>query len=603
MRYGAADWADNSFHRGKHMRKRKGAFVALVAAATFAVPVASAGAGTSRPAAPAAPAAPSAPADGTGEFVALYADGVDAATARAAIAAAGGTVVDEIGALGIARVSTSNAGFAGAVMASGAVKGVARNHEVGSDTRGAAHRFAEERALEDRATYATRAGGAAASTASSSSKAGPETFSSLQWDMQMIGATPNLAHATATGDGVLVGIIDTGIDGAHPDLAPNFDAALSRNFTTDIPLIDGDCAAEPDQSCTDPANVDEGGHGTHVSGIVAAAANGIGISGVAPDATLVNLRAGQDSGFFFFFETVAALTYAADNGIDVVNMSFYTDPWLYNCDSPDDIVSGTVTPEELAQQAMIRQGLIDAVAYARSHGVTLVAASGNQHTDLAAPTRFDDTSPDFPPDTAKALTVTNDCLDLPSEAPGVIQVSSIGPSKVKADYSTWGAGSIDLAAPGGWFRDFFGTNDFMQPENMVLSSYPLAVAQEEGGVNRRGGVRDPFYKRDCAPGHDCAYYQYLQGTSMASPHVTGAVALIIQAHGTPDGAGGFDLAPDAVYDILTATASDTACPDPALLDYTQEGRPASWNATCTGSPDLNSNYGEGIVNAAAAVAP
>jgi lantibiotic leader peptide-processing serine protease len=308
MRYGAADWADNSFHRGKHMRKRKGAFVALVAAATFAVPVASAGAGTSRPAAPAAPAAPSAPADGTGEFVALYADGVDAATARAAIAAAGGTVVDEIGALGIARVSTSNAGFARAVMASGAVKGVARNHEVGSDTRGAAHRFAEERALEDRATYATRAGGAAASTASSSSKAGPETFSSLQWDMQMIGATPNLAHATATGDGVLVGIIDTGIDGAHPDLAPNFDAALSRNFTTDIPLIDGDCAAEPDQSCTDPANVDEGGHGTHVSGIVAAAANGIGISGVAPDATLVNLRAGQDSGFFFFFETVAALT-------------------------------------------------------------------------------------------------------------------------------------------------------------------------------------------------------------------------------------------------------------------------------------------------------
>ncbi len=301
---------------------------------------------------------------------------------------------------------------------------------------------------------------------------------------------------------MLVGIIDTGIDAAHPDLAPNFDAALSRNFTTDIPLIDGACEAEPDQSCSDPSNVDEGGHGTHVSGIVAAAANGIGVAGVAPDATLVNLRAGQDSGFFFFFETVAAITYAADNGIDVVNMSFYTDPWLYNCDSADDILSGTVTPAELAQQALIRQGILDAVAYARSHGVTLVAAAGNQHLDLSAPTRFDDTSPDFPPNTAKALTVTNDCLDLPSEAPGVIQVSSIGPSKVKADYSTWGLGAIDVAAPGGWFRDFFGTNDFMEPENMVLSSYPLAVAQEEGGVNRSGGVRDPFYKRDCIPGGD-----------------------------------------------------------------------------------------------------
>ena len=92
-------------------------------------------------------------------------------------------------------------------------------------------------------------------------------------------------------------------------------------------------------TCIDPADVDDGGHGTHVAGIVAAARNGVGITGVAPDATIVNVRAGQDSGYFFFYETVAALLYAGDVGLDVVNMSFYTDPWLYNCDSADDYVA------------------------------------------------------------------------------------------------------------------------------------------------------------------------------------------------------------------------------------------------------------------------
>ena len=83
------------------------------------------------------------------------------------------------------------------------------------------------------------------------------------------------------------------------------------------------------------ADVDEGGHGTHVAGTVGAALNGFGIAGVAPKVDLVNIRAGQDSGYFFLQPTVNALTYAGDHGIDVVNMSFYIDPWLYNCaDNP-----------------------------------------------------------------------------------------------------------------------------------------------------------------------------------------------------------------------------------------------------------------------------
>ena len=99
-----------------------------------------------------------------------------------------------------------------------------------------------------------------------------------------------------------------------------------------------------------------------MAGTVGAARNNIGITGVAPDVTIVNIRAGQDSGYFFFFETVAALLYAGDAGLDVVNMSFYTDPWLYNCASAADYVSGAVTPEQIAEQAMIRQGVLAAVS-------------------------------------------------------------------------------------------------------------------------------------------------------------------------------------------------------------------------------------------------
>jgi len=75
-----------------------------------------------------------------------------------------------------------------------------------------------------------------------------------------------------------------------------------------------------------PADVDEDGHGTHVAGTVGAPLNGGGISGVAPRVELVNLRAGQDSGYFFLQGTVDALTYAGNNDVDVVNMSFYVDP-------------------------------------------------------------------------------------------------------------------------------------------------------------------------------------------------------------------------------------------------------------------------------------
>jgi lantibiotic leader peptide-processing serine protease len=534
-------------------------------------------------------AAQESPATAEAEYVVAFTGTPE--EAAAAIQAAGGTVENVTGEVGVALVSSADGAFLEKVRARGEIRGAARNHAVGTVRPGMPHRFAEERpsAAERSAPRSAQGRGGGGADA--------EPLADLQWDMAMIGATPDAAHRRATGKGVDVGIIDTGIDGRHPDLAPNFDLARSRNFTTDIPEIDGPCEYD---GCVDPPYVDDGGHGTHVAGIVAAADNDFGIAGVAPDATLVNLDAGQDAGFFFLYETVAALVYAGSIGLDVVNMSFYTDPWLYNCTSRDEYLEGTVTDEELAEQRLVRQLVEAAVAYAHQRGVTLVGSAGNENNDKAAPTRVDETSPDFPLDAARPRTVANTCLTMPNEAPQVIAVSAVGPSTTKADYSSYGLDVVDISAPGGWFRDFIGTPEFQTPGNTVLSSYPLDVAIEQELADPGGVPVDEFSVRYCDDGV-CGFYTYLQGTSMAAPHVTGAAALVVEAHGHRTGHGGLALAPDEVESILVETATDHPCPAGGVEIYTDEGRTPDFNAVCEGTTDDNGLYGEGIVNAAAAV--
>jgi subtilisin family serine protease len=499
----------------------------------------------------------------------------------------------------LAEVVSDNPNFTRDVRKHAAVKGAARDRSIGATRPGMGHKFRDERLDDERAQKRPHSGGPAVKPAR-----GTDSLSGYQWDMEMIGAqNPTGAPALdERGAGVLVGVIDTGIDGSHPDIAPNFSNALSRNFTTDMPEIDGPCEFA---GCVDPPNVDHDGHGTHVAGTIASPVNGLGITGVAPEATLVNIRAGQDSGFFFLGPTVDALTYAAGASIDVVNMSFFVDPWLYNCPSGDDYVeapAGKPTAEELAEQRMIYDAMHQALGVANAAGVTMVAAAGNSASDLDTPTRFDEISPDFPIDAdgvaieAYPRTVTSDCLDLPSEGPNVMSVSAIGPSGIKADYSNYGATEITVAAPGGYFRDFFGDKKLHRsPLNEVWAPYPLVVAQANGEVTKGGGVpNNEFVLRTCTKNLGCALYQGIQGTSMASPHVTGVAALVI-------GALGGDADPAVVQSILEQSAADHACPVPATVDYTIVGRPPSWNATCVGTPDFNNFYGHGLVDAAAAV--
>ncbi len=526
-------------------------------------------------------------------YVVLYQPGVGDAAARAAITAAGGTVRSSNDKVGYAVADSRVSDFGLRASASPALVGAARNRSIGSIPKDARpSRDAVEKLTAERALAVASAGPADASSGVRS-----EPLSGRQWDMRQIGATPAGSYAVRQGSPrVLVGIIDTGIDGSHPDIRPNFDAVDSRNFTTDIPSIDGPCEVA---SCVDPANVDDNEHGTHVASTIGSPINGKGIAGVAPGVTLVNIRAGQDSGFFFLQPTLDALTYAGDLGVDVVNMSFYVDPWLFNC-----VANPADTPAEQQEQKTIRQSVQRAVDYARGKGVLPVAASGNEATDLGHPTT-DDTSPDFPLGTAKHRNVTNDCLSVPGETTGVVAVNATGPSGRKSYYSNYGTEQSDVSAPGGDYYDTqAGTGDV---RNLVLAAYPRHLAKLTGAIDANGVPTTPFVVRDCSSG-ECAYYQYLQGTSMASPHAVGVAALIVSKYGQQDTVAGhkpgLTLDPARTEQILRDTARDHACPTPRTFHYHRirsDGTVADEFATCQGGKESNGFYGAGIVSAIAAV--
>jgi lantibiotic leader peptide-processing serine protease len=319
--------------------------------------------------------------------------------------------------------------------------------------------------------------------------------------------------------------------------------------------------------------------------------------------SLVNVRAGQDSGYFFLQPVVDALTYSADHGIDVVNMSFYTDPWLFNCtNNPAD------SPENQAEQRTVIQASERALAYAHRHGVTLVSAAGNGATDYTK-TITDASSPDYPSVPGEApysRTIPPSCISEPSEGQNVIAVSALGISTRKSYYSDYGNGYVAVSAPGG---DSYDTADGKADvTHAILAAYPKSLAVARGELNADGTPNVPYVVRSCK-GSTCAYYQYLQGTSMASPHTTGVVALIVSRYGSRDRAhGGLTLSPARAQSILEGTATEHACPSPRAFTYTRhvlqsDGTYLTVTAThtCEGSKSRNGFYGHGIIDALGAV--
>lgn len=217
------------------------------------------------------------------------------------------------------------------------------------------------------------------------------------------------------GLGQKVAVVDSGVDGTHEDLEGQIDPG-SRNFV-----------AEEDPS----AFADGDGHGTHVSGTIAALeGNGTGVAGVAPDAKVLALRVLDDEGAGYDSDVAEALVHAGERGVRVVNASL-----------------GGPDPSETLRAAI-----------AASPNTLFVVAAGNDG-------RNNDQTPTYPCDTPE---------------PNVICVGASGNRDTRASFSNYGAASVDLFAPGLFIASTvpFGYDEEHPDENYYfLSGTSMAAPQ------------------------------------------------------------------------------------------------------------------------------
>jgi subtilisin family serine protease len=285
-------------------------------------------------------------------------------------------------------------------------------------------------------------------------------LSDQQWDMDAIGAKKANKINPGSRD-VTVGVIDSGIQPDHPDLAKAIDPAKSAGCLTGRPSTNrADWA---------PTNSE---HGTHVAGTIAAADDGSGITGIAPGVRLASVKVVNDDGYILPQAAICGFMWAAKQGFQVTNSSYYVDPGMFFCPNQ---------PGDAAAYEAVRR----AVDYAAGRNVLNVTSAGNSASDTANPAA----------DPNRPHPVDSSCKALPNGLPGMVATSAVGYAGTKSSYSSWGI--VDVTAPGG--------DDQQAPPKGKGPACPISTVLNGG-------------------------YGGLCGTSMASPHAAGVAALLASTH-------------------------------------------------------------------------
>ena len=311
-----------------------------------------------------------------------------------------------------------------------------------------------------------------------------ESFWNAQWNATAISA-PDAWDAGYRGRGARVAVIDGGFHNTHVDLDANLDVARSRSFVSGFAY-----------------NQDVGTfwHGTHVAGIVAAEVNGIGTAGIAPEATVIGLKA-LHNGSGSFQAVIDAIYYAATPiaqggaGAHIINMSL-----------------GAVLPKQGNEGTIpLVIALSRATSNARKQGVLVIASAGNDALDLDH---------------------IQNVVSVPAEAVGVVNVSALGPMGFYvpgnttsvdrlASYSNFGQSSISLGAPGG---------DFALPGGAICSVPRIPT----GTLAQLCWAMDMVLSTSRGAAASISSYSWAAGTSMASPAAAGVAALIVGKYGPMD---------------------------------------------------------------------